>query len=185
MTTKERNEAFAKLTAEQKRVAIASDVLSYLDAKRIVALPGTYIRIPVVGDVSDEEQVCSVIAAAPDCKVCAIGATFMAAVERANALKIKDVDATRWTSELQISYEGMTEYLGKFFDDEQLLLIEAAFEGYDPHGEIDYEFLDDVTKMFVWTENDDDDGSTCSTSPDDRMRAIMANIVANNGTFCP
>lgn len=185
MTMTERNEAFAKLTPEQKRVAIANDVLGYLEAQRIKATPGTYMRLTGIGNVSDEEQICSVIATAANCNVCALGATFMAAVDRANALNIEHVGVSRWGGDLEISYGDMSDYLCQFFDEGQLLMIEAAFEGHDPHCDLDDDTLDATTRMFSWTEDAEGGDAICATPPADRMRAIMQNIVANNGRFKP
>jgi hypothetical protein len=179
---KKSNAKFEKMTPSQKRVQIAKDVIAQLDAKRLYAKQGVYVQgkggannITVGGegfwdDDTQETEVRDLLA--PKCEVCAKGGLFVAAVDRFNKLKFRDelcpIGAYNRCSD-------PVEYLSRFFGEQQLELIEYAFEKGGA-GDVNYDDKKTVAaerfgKMF--------------TSADARMRAIMKNIVKNNGTFEP
>lgn len=184
VTNKEKNEAFKKMTAPEKRVAIARDVLAGMKADILIAKSGTYLddvkfREKVRWDMplKVEDQAKPLMDAVESCNVCGIGSMFVSTVMRFNKLTIGDIVGADTNpaddDENQISAKEfvdeasgggvMYEYLEQFFPAEDLRKVEEAFEG----------------------------GSFCAVedhpypSDDIRLRLIMENIVANEGRFRP
>jgi hypothetical protein len=169
--------SFDKLTAAQKRVRIARDVLAQLAAGKFIATQGLYVEgVPIEGAKSTA-SLQTLFKKQKSCEVCALGSMFVASVERKNALNAGDLNGADLSENgKKVEYFGeftrsdCTDYLGKFFDHDQLNQIEDCFEGgsCDGPGDVDfYVFFDDEVEA------------------DERMRLIMENIVANGGTFKP
>lgn len=144
----------------ETRVLIAKDVLKGLKNNHINPIPGIYLWSEALRSWENPEiigkQVCELLKSKP-CEVCAIGALFVGQVERFNKLEFtKDLYSDDLRAELT-----------KAFSMPQLLLIEAAFEG--------------------WIEGKFDGSTFQKKYPDStkRMDAIMRNIIKNNGTFIP
>lgn len=144
----------------ETRILIAKDVLKSLKSNHIRPSPGTYLWSEALRSFQNPsivgKQVCELLKSQP-CEVCAIGALFVGQVERFNKLKFtKDLYSDDLRAELI-----------KAFSMPQLLLIEAAFEG--------------------WSEGKFDGAAFATKYPDStkRMEAIMRNIIRNNGTFKP
>lgn len=189
---------FENLSAPEQRVAIARDVLALLAAQKIAANQGAYLKLPrkVIPNswhinandllvAPAEAEVRDVIAAqtAP-CTVCAVGACFVAGVLRHDSLTVGTFGND------ENDRDGMEAYLGRWFEPEQLRLIETAFEMeerfYQGEGE-DYEAGDEIpeiaTRAVMFGEDNsggfDDDSDTA------RLIAIMQNVINNGGTFRP
>jgi hypothetical protein len=179
--TEKRNRAFAKLSGSRKRITVARDVLEQLRLRRFVATTGTYLQPTTVeaqrqfnsfDDDSDKRPVHEVLEDVK-CQVCGIGSLFVAAVDRANACTIKDMNH---------SYENsgfMREYLGGFFSDEQLVLIETAFEKFlvDSLGTGLDEWSPEIHAAIAF-------GAKYSNA-EKRLKSIMENIIEHKGTFVP
>ena len=142
---------FEDMTKAQQRVAIAKDVLEWLDVYGVVR--GHYL----VANFKHR----TLAAVSGDCKVCALGATFLSSIRLGNQYpESKITMASKQAMQLQVS---------RWFDFKQVVLIEAAFERYRTiHGMQDHP--DDY--------GDGLDGR-------DLLRLIMENIIANKGTFDP
>lgn len=179
--TEKRNRAFAKLSGSRKRITVAQDVLDQLRLRRFVATTGTYLQPTTVeakrqfnsfDDDSDKRPVHEVLEDVK-CQVCGIGSLFVAAVDRANACTIKDMDH---------SYENsgfMREYLGEFFSDEQLVLIETAFET-ELINSLNTGLSRSSPEVYAAIRF----GEKYSNA-EKRLKSIMENIIANKGTFSP
>lgn len=164
---------FEKLTPAQKRVQIARDVLAQLAAKRFKASPGTWVGKDggkFITEGSAVEQVCDLTKKIKKCEVCGLGSLFVAAVERANDLKTDQLESKEYFSgegeKRVIGEEDVFDYLGRFFDGDQLDAIEAAFE------------MGDGARDNVRAEKFCPD-----PNPTVRMTLIMENIIANRGNF--
>jgi hypothetical protein len=206
------NARFRTLEPARKRVAIAKDVLKWLDSKKLLVpqLSGSaYLDgIPMYQD----EGVPSVVNGGT-CQACAIGAIFAVAVEKGECggtLYRASRNGNR--PALVTTDQGVTdihEKLAPFFDVKQLCLIEQAFEGADQGAPCR------TQRVYVYgTADGCDEGSESARerrlSEDEewqaatafgkaasvglldlteareaRMRAIMNNIIANKGTFRP
>jgi len=183
------NKAFEKLKPAERRVAIARDVLAQLATKRLVATPGVWLSgVDADGlftekDVKKNPELRDLLKKTKRCEGCLIGGVFMCAVERADKLKLDQLEGVKEYREdkkydketyLHDSNAVVTEndafdYLRKFFSQDQLGMMEAAFEQNEGacHHEAGYNFASYV-----------DDPST-------RMRLIMENVIVNKGTFNP
>lgn len=165
-TTEQLNAEFDAMTREQKQVAVASDALLMLNAGRLIAADGIYCHSAsgrdfqdIAGEgATDLQQAFAKTA----CKVCAKGAIFVALVSRANHAPIRT-----FAMRERIDDELMVDRITDVFDEAQADLIEDCFEGFGVAGSFGDTY---------WNQFDD---------YDERLRAILENIIRNNGTFKP
>lgn len=200
------NAEFEASCPSQKRVLLAKDVLAALRARRFDVETGRYTN--TFGAHEDEKLKDANVKAASaaqtlyyerheqedaeglpsegpkvvvplvmslfaeECQVCAKGALFVAKLDR-----LGGVDLGEYTAK---AYGGdPSDYLLEYFSQYQLDLIECAFEqdaGYmcvatDDAGEEEAEVASDFAEGI--------------SDPSERLRLIMENIVAHNGTFVP
>ena len=193
------NAAFKAMSPAEKRVQIAKDVLMSLDTGKLEPVNGSYMLVELpkythmqdsdtwetydarqtaFKDLDAREQL---LTGTISCSVCAIGAVFTCAVQRQNELTV---------AELQASRRGMVEYLQGSFSAVQLDLIECAFERTRDNMRCDAtpytdarlaeKFGHSVHNSWLDAPHDARGGlASCL------MRAIMENIVANEGAFVP
>ena len=137
-------------TNAQKRMQIARDVIEHMNAERIVSQPGVYIDllsgVPEGFIVKKDTQVKEVFDKLPTCNVCALGACFVSMMRRYNECTIEemlppkygkydlDTDPYDFLKRSARNMEGQKEYLSRLFDEEQLCLIEVAYEGINSAG---------------------------------------------------
>lgn len=185
--------------AEDPRVLLAKDVIAALDAKRMNARGGitTHPYIFYDGIGSDDLEVDARKALkGKKCRVCAKGALLVAAVDRFNEVRLEDLYDL---DQPGINIDKGTpsrQWLGQWFGDDQLALMEAAFEAelgvsddterlreaYEESGEYDYDMDDEVADTPL---HDAVEFGEAIDYPDERLRAIMENVVKNNGEFIP
>jgi hypothetical protein len=164
------------LAPSARRVLVAKDILDLLAAQAIHPEKGAYVDLDARAILKPEEQLREAFEEELQqygCRVCAIGATFVAAVRRFN-----DVTAERFVA------DGLTglaarphiiDYMLRIFDRLQLDMIEAAFEGVEfAPMRLSEDAYSRCYLFFNQYEHDID----C-------FRAIMQNIIANNGEFIP
>lgn len=193
---KKRNAEFAAMPPALKRVTIAKDVIAWLDAKKLVARSGTYLSSKSIRNCDTEDAQTALLATDVSCNVCALGAVFACAVGRANEIATNDFRGYN-------SQHSMHNYLSPYFSNEQLYLIESAFECsssfYDNIKDPDYAVADRAEEFglkysesdVVDEENSDPENDLIEylepskTMQEPRMRAIMQNIIDNNGEFKP
>lgn len=173
--------SFKNLKPEAKRVAIAQDVIAQLDLEKIVASQGTWLENAKYGeslftgeDVKNNKLLSGKLAKVKQCEACALGSMFMCAVDLAKDLRCKSIENELNFNEKStaIDLESMEPYLGKFFEKDQLRLIELAFEGGD--GGYDPETDAEGCAVVMFDIHDE---------AESRMRTIMQNIIDNKGTF--
>lgn len=168
-----KNQRFMKASPARKRVLIAKDVLKWLKARKITPVPDRFVDVlPGVDTPSDNDETLD----GGTCRCCALGAMALCDLERrseASARMPSSMSTLRGvTSTVRQSIRDKS-FLGGYVDDQQLLDIEAAFEGTTTFGgssEAAYAFADRPGGY---------------PSPDERMRLIMKNIVQHKGTFVP
>lgn len=194
---KKGNDDFAKLAPAAQRIAIAKDVLAWLDLGKLKARAGRYV-VPIddgrpeerwYDDTLDARSL--VLEDGVTCEVCALGGMFACAVGRLNKINAYSFRGAR--------QNGMREYLSPYFSPWQLALIETAFEcewyidGFDhvrgsaEAADAAVAFGERYTRDDV-QDPDEDDGvymQPRQTMQEERMRAIMQNIIANGGEFKP
>lgn len=166
------NAEFAAMSPPEKRVALAKDVLRWLEVGKFIPTHGTYLCTDIMERITledTERNLSEFLPKAEGCNVCAIGGLFYCAVLRADNLKVGnhamiedygDIDFDN----LNINYH---EYLEQFFSDDQEDQIESMFETGSCYLE---------------------DGSVIRLPPGihtaaERMTWIMKNLVANGGDF--
>lgn len=155
------------MTKKELRIAVAKDVLKSL--RILLVTPGVYVKTvevrPITNFISTNSQK-SASNLQKHCKVCALGACFLSLVKIDNkfdfASNVEAVD--EYSFKRYVEPGALFRRLEKVFSAPQLYLIEAAFEDWDPDLVV---FAPDIT------------------APTDRLRAIMKNIIANDGTFKP
>jgi len=146
-----------------KAVEIAKDVLKWLSTKKIVPHPGTYWDLAeTIPPGSVQTGLREVVTKSAPCHVCALGALFIAGVDRYNKLE------TSYDRQY-FNAEEMRNHLDLAFTLRQLHLIEYAFE--------------------QWTNQDDPELTAAGLKyiniedSTTRLREICKNIIDNEGVF--
>lgn len=192
--TKLKNAAFLALKPAQRRIQIARDVIAQIGG-RITARAGTYFDTRDLRNIniSDEAQAQTVFKKITSCTVCAIGSLFLCGVDRANAVTVGQIELGGGS----VDGSDAKRYLRKFFSIRQLALIETAFETafektYIGPSRFQYSDEAEAATKFGRTADELTDSFNNAVSymdeieaDDNRMRLIMQNIIANNGTFRP
>lgn len=179
IATKAPVKPFSRMSKAEKRVAIAKDVIKHIKAAKFKATKGTYLD---AGDVyRSGEELQKIILDAPTCKVCAIGAVFAADVIKRDNFILTDTCTKCIDSD---EMKAKTSYFSK----DTLHTMEVAFEKkiitdgvcgegkYTAQGyRISYTELGKRAIAF---------GKNYRKSQD-RLMAIMQNIIKNKGEFKP
>lgn len=149
----------AKITA----VTIARDALSLLTAKKLIAESGVYTEpsnktsARAIRSLASDGQLQPVFQMPTfKCRVCALGALFVAVVIRNNDATFQDFD----------EQAPMQEVLNPWFDTDQLYLIERAFEGK-------YHYRGSPAQQFASRYKADKT----------RLKVILENVIKNRGEF--
>lgn len=162
---------YSEMTPEQKRMAIAKDVITHVRTERLRPQCGAYLlwnddfRV----DVIDKGNAAEVM---QHCTVCAKGAMVLTRIDRFNSLTLP--------ASGRIFNADCVESLDDIFDEWQLELIEAAFE-CAAQRDLEYEELLEVAAEMQAAVA----FGELHETPTDRLVAIMQNIIDNNGTFSP
>lgn len=159
------NRRFVKLSRKEQRIALAKDVIAQLDAKRIKA-DSTYLRMPNLKKAAEKGLDFGECAAQAQCTVCGIGSLFISAVMKNDELpadKVAEAQEGCWDSPCMRD-DVQVPYLEKWFDSEQLDLIEDYYERHI------YDFESPIRQEY---------------NNNKRLRMIMENIVSNGGRFDP
>lgn len=118
----------------QQRKQIAQDVIAKLDTEKIIASSGMYMRV----EGADEEYTAlhedfyygnvdnQAYKTPKQCRVCEIGALFVASVDRYNKLTLADASAD---NDGDVGDGAMLTHLNRWWNAPELRLIEVAFEG--------------------------------------------------------
>lgn len=194
----EKNSAFIKATNSQKRVMIAKDVLAQIKAKRYVARSGTWAQPTFRENFFNTEQtgnesIQQLFASKEieSCDVCAIGGLFMSCTNLNNHTTYKQFnDESDEIGELIAygdAYEtGISNGLDLFFSKNQLILIEIYFENGEGYFSIDNETVNTGSRFYKSIDFDHVKSFNDKYQDnDDRLKAIMKNVVENDGTFVP
>lgn len=193
------NDYFESLSPENKRVAIAKDVIAQMKINKIDPCSGVYF------DINDgpEDQEISLQKYLPEttCNVCALGALFYSHIKFNNKVTYKNYYDVA-TSDLIVNK------LKDYFSFEQMCMIETSFEGFNievfdeivrynnlsgivgsPSYANRYDTIDDELKLrlqesFLYYEHLSSK-DTKERYENFRLFQIMSNIIRNNGTFVP
>lgn len=189
---KKMNAEFEAMTPEQKRVAIAKDVLASIAAKRFNVTTGHWVDFGrAVGNHNDwairapaGQQLHEVFyreKLTEKCDVCALGSLFLCAVERADKLTVAKAAGYDWGDlDEQVSLGHklrctlVFDYLEQWFSMDQLRLMEIGFEMGRGQFRTSDEVEEKVAAFYLMVRQ-----------PSERLRGIMENVVRNNGEFNP
>jgi hypothetical protein len=186
-------EDLRKLPRAQQRVLIAKDALKLLDSSKIQPAHMTYMESEASfepSEAGDDELVIDRLREIWKkkeawCGVCQIGSLFVGALDTFNSLKLSDIDPSCG----EPSMHDMIGYLDRWWDEKDLRVMETAFEGSwqggedsmfmrTPSGQIDYNReVPGVGKAMNFASK--------YNRGEPRMRAILKNIIKNNGRFEP
>ena len=170
---------FSRLSKDQKRVAIAKDVLEQVRLKRIIATEGSYVGLTLVqSEIGTQLQD---LLPKKKCKCCGLGSCFVSLVRMENKFVVKEdyVDG----QDSYIEKGDFQSRLRKYFSQMQLDLIETAFEGTPLYrnsytGSPQWEKAVDFNHKFGESDHTPKQQEKC-------LVGIMENIIENKGTFKP
>jgi len=159
---------FDQLTKAEQRVAVAKDVLLQLKKKNYIAKKGAYVEVkkgrrslPVKDNIDKTV-----------CKVCALGSCLLSIAKFKNTITFNDAERglSSWDST-----DPSKRLLTSIFTRKQINLMENAFEGvvYFMH------------EPFTGTDKKADRFYDQYDKDNQRLIAIMENIIKNLGTFKP
>jgi hypothetical protein len=190
------DEDFKKLPRNRQRVEIAKDVLGLLATDMIKAAHGAWVDSDLIelGYCEPETELKDILPKAMsrnDCRCCALGACFVAIINR--------LDNCPRPYNGKLPFSILLPHLRKIFDDEQIVLIENAYElGYgslNPKGAFFEMYWKKAAKPKPGMDEDlPSPGSDelerainfgNQYSGNGRLAAIMKNIIENDGTFVP
>lgn len=161
--------SFKKLSASQKRVAIAKDILAQIRAKKYIATSGNY-ALPVDTRkmiTLDQEHLTGVNQVV--CKVCGIGSAILSIIRLRNT----------FNAYLYFNSGEAFKVAKAHFSSKQICQIEAAFERTEAPGLLPRTGL--VPGNYV---NELKFGLKYKNETN-RLIAIWQNVIKNNGTFKP
>lgn len=174
--TQKRNEKFKTATKSERAVMVAKDALSMLGKGKIAASVGRWAELPISifdgVEPEDEEniQICDLTDSESfnGCKTCALGALMLSEIRHTNKLALSDVCSS-------IEYDQHGHRLNKVFSLAQQKMMEYAFEGGSG-----YFYSDDIPSNQISKLDDFYEKYPGKT---DRLRAILKNVIKNNGKF--
>lgn len=176
--------SFEQLPIHLQRIAIAKDVIEQLKNKIYKAEQGRYIRYlrtndghyPLAEGKYWYTPAKSIIENIDTCEVCALGSCLLSTVKFKNHLMIDDISRFNF---------NVRNLLLSLFSEKQLFLIEKAFES-------------DLAGTFISQDYLENEGLIKSREisaakrfrdqydyEQERLIAIMENIIANKGEFKP
>lgn len=183
-TVAERNAWFLTLEPWQQRVQTARDVVQYLQAGQLLAKSAVYASIPLTftsrQDLRDQGLQRLLEKSTEACTVCAKGALLLARVRGYDHFELHGGAYIEDT--LLLGEEDVLRGLDGIFEEDQLMLIECAFE----------------QDAGFWCSNWDEDATVSAKeeacaeqaaelytglTPQERLCSIMQNIIEHNGDF--
>lgn len=184
-----------QITKQQMAVQVAKDVLAQLKAKKLIAQHRVYVKIREFKNNKKVEQIPikngsvklqEVFKQIKTCNVCAQGAMFVAAVDRYNRETASIEDYRSGINDASVYIDLVDDYtcdvdlgdrdvVNKFFTKEEFDLIEMYFEGRS-YSTIPYARVHDLRANAFYNSYD---------TAEQRMIAIMQNIIENKGVFNP
>lgn len=172
-----------KAIRSKRRVQIAEDVLAWLRTKRLNVVTGSYcvfdegfMPYGYTLGTSLQKILPEIVTSRKPCQVCAKGAMFIAAVDRYNKVQLRDANGDGFSN------REIIKAMKAYFSKRTLDLIEVAFECKDANFEFSNGYNQPVTNRVA--RNAIEFGKRYQ-DPRARLRAIMRNLISNNGDFVP
>jgi len=170
----EMNKKFKSSRKAEKRVLIAQDVIAMVKAGKREPKMGYYVKIRNRENFEPNESV-QKINDEIECHCCALGACLLSTIKFINSVELWEL------SYLEANSKNMWGLLKPIFTSKQMLLIEYAFE-IRKHGDR----VGEKTFKKYLTEKEVELSIKFGEryeSENDRLIAIMENIINNKGTF--
>lgn len=183
---KDMNKEFLKASPAEQRMMIAEDVLARIAADNICPIKGFMFKLAEYSGATDleidrardailQKQIKEYVNRdGSKCRVCAKGALFISLIGEINNMTFEESHLLERNANnaQSMNHRKLSEY----FDLEQLDLIEIAYEGKSFINEcadyyLIYKAKDFYAKRFA--------------SDEERLEAIMLNIIENQGEFKP
>jgi len=156
-------------------VRIARDVLAQLRLGRYIAEAGTYVAVETKDgylgdgwtDLNPNHSFKTVFKKNKDvsCRVCALGSAFVSLVNIQNKCSVGEIQENN----------QMFNRLAKYFGNDNIALMESAFECATMDHVSHNLYQEDIDLAIEFGRRYDDETQ--------RLRAIMLNVIRNNGDF--
>lgn len=172
----------------KQRVALAEDVIVKLRAGQIIAVTSRYVDSNNMNEAiykyDEGVELQTLLRDVPSCEACAKGSLFLTEVMKNDNYKV-----SRYNDLSDICSPQIARRL-TMFDDNQLDLIETAYEREVIMEDNDYLMTDDQDGDFHDKTTTDVADRAIGfgekyNDKTDRMIAIMENLIKNNGEFIP
>ena len=191
------NKEFTEASVEMKRVIIAKDVIKQIIANKFKAETGKYMRFTYDGismfpdsifrnlvEIKGRKE-CELQEIIQDenikCRVCALGSCFLSLINLNDNYKLNE-DISYILSGVERTQHEIAKVLSPYFSISQLRLMENTFEANDLPGYIRHDCIE--LNGIELTDKAMNFGSVY-IKDNDRLIAIMQNIIDNNGEFKP
>lgn len=166
------NSNFQAMPKEEKRVAIAKDVIAQIKAERYTPKKGSYVKFKNKCKLKLGESIQQNFDKV-NCNVCAIGSMFMSDIKFNNKFTLDN---------FIYSGEEQAKKLSKYFSNRDLNLIEYVFESWHPnlarygsgwvkYTEVEAQRIKKAQQLFK------------AKTSKKRLLNIMTHLVKNNGSF--
>lgn len=161
------------------KVQIAQDVIKQLDAKLYIATSGVYVQKSDLPDTIDAStRLSEFVASIPPCHVCALGSAILSNARLGTNDLVGDLfRIDDYGADLRCGNMDVT--LRNIFGESNLEMIESAFEMSNMSDTLDpdEDDMSDIELAIEFGEQFEHD--------EPRLRAIMQNIIENEGIFKP
>jgi hypothetical protein len=166
--------------AAANRVAIAKEAISLLDSGKVVPESGVWLDYPPSPDLFSDDDVANkvplfeVMGKFESCNACGLGSLFVSAVRNFGGVTCEDIKGCIFLNYLT-TFE-IVPVLERYFPKDTLALVDLAFEGCSELP------LENIAYGKVALA-----GEYRKQYPEaiERLDAILANIVKNDGEFIP
>jgi len=186
LTMTAKNKAFWNLPKEKQRILVAKDVLKQIQMRSLKVKQGTYFGIWAPKKRFEIEKpkekldqfLLQIKNENAKCEVCGIGSCFISLVRLGNNAKTSTFFGEGAINGFYEANDGdMRPLLRKVFPSSQITLIESAFE-------MTTILYDNAKHSYEHRIKARDFGQKYK-SDENRLKAIMRNIIKNKGTFKP
>ena len=182
---KTRNEQFKALTASQKRVAVAQDVISLINSTLIRPSTGFFVHVASKHQSHEKSLQTEILNGnIQKCDCCALGAMFVSCAIKNNKTSTSEHELGDIGDSICDKFK-IPNKLNTIFSGDQLILIEQAYELGKGYFESEHSYHDDENGNYVETLTPAVKFGSKYKSNKDRLIAIMKNIIANKGRFKP
>lgn len=192
-------EKFESLTQAQQAVLLAKDVIEQVKANKYKAKQNYYIKLPksfltkYSGEEHEDKELQAVLPEIKTCEVCARGALFLSHVKIMDNFSLGELNPSYKNGDTDVDADLTAERVTAFSPFQQSL-IELAFEGNEVYNEFVRAFDIDADsdmqyEAIEYAKKSLEDACLRFykkyRNSNNRLIAIMENVVKNKGVFKP